>query len=317
MDRVRYYHQEHDGGTLTDADISLSNLKGRGPAVVGTLLAKPPSLHVGARQHATTSNETAVLVQNTGDAPLSINTGNNAVQIQAMGAPNDTADFQIVSQNCSGATLPAGNPNAVPPIPRGSCVVNVRFRPSKSNYTSVARLQFTSGSDAATESVLLAARSNGDPISAPSAATSPSVLQLSVSPAGSFGTFVPGLAQAYTTALSAVAPWRRPVTRRCRSATRARRLRATSSTARSRCRRRCGARALALGDPVSTPYASLPATAGTPLALKSWSTPIAATPLTLGFRQAIGADRRSAGRHLQQDPDVHAVDHDPVSESGR
>ena len=176
LGNARYYHQEHDGGTLTDADISLTNLKGRGPAVVGTLLAKPPSFTSVPANTPGTSNVTAVLVQNTGDAPLSINTGNNAVQIQAMGVPNDTADFQIVSQNCSGATLPAGNPNASPPIPRGSCVVNVGFRPSKTNYTSVARLQFASGSDAATESVLLAARSTGTSSavtrSAPSAATS-------------------------------------------------------------------------------------------------------------------------------------------------
>ena len=30
--RVRYYHQEHDGGSLTDAEVSLTNLKGIGPA---------------------------------------------------------------------------------------------------------------------------------------------------------------------------------------------------------------------------------------------------------------------------------------------
>jgi len=32
--RVRYYHQEHDGGTLAHAEISLANLKGVGTAVV-------------------------------------------------------------------------------------------------------------------------------------------------------------------------------------------------------------------------------------------------------------------------------------------
>ena len=50
--RVRYYHQEHDGGTITDADTSLSNLKGAGPASVGTLLALPvafPATAVGAQ----------------------------------------------------------------------------------------------------------------------------------------------------------------------------------------------------------------------------------------------------------------------------
>ena len=204
-----------------------------------------------------------------------------------MGLPNDTADFQIVNQNCSGATLPAGNPNAVPPIPRGSCVVNVRFRPSKAGYSSVARLQFTSSSDNATESVLLAGRSTGDAISTVGGNVA-SVLQLSVSPAGSFGTFVPGLAQAYTTALSASAL--------ATTADATLSVTDPSSTAPGHLVNGSwslpsvlGARALALGDSTSTPYASLPETAGTPLALKSWSSPIATTPLTIGFRQAIGA----------------------------
>ena len=284
LGNARYYHQEHDGGSLTDADISLTNLKGRGPSVVGTLLAKPPSF---MSVPANTVTDTAVLVQNTGDAPLAINTGNNAVQIQALGAPNDTADFQIVSQNCSGTTLPAGNPNVTPAIPRGSCVVNVRFRPSKTNYTSVARLQFTSASDNATESVLLAARSTGDAISTVGGDV-PSVLQLSVSPATSFGTFVPNLTQAYTTALSASAL--------ATTANAKLSVSDPSSTAPGHLVNgtfslpsALGARALALGDPTSTPYASLPETAGAPLELKSWSSPIAATPLTLGFRQQIGA----------------------------
>ena len=41
--RVRYYHQEQDGGTLTDAETSLTNLKGVGTASVPTMLALPAS----------------------------------------------------------------------------------------------------------------------------------------------------------------------------------------------------------------------------------------------------------------------------------
>jgi sugar phosphate isomerase/epimerase len=33
LNRVKWYHQEHDGGSLTDADISFTNLKGRGSQV--------------------------------------------------------------------------------------------------------------------------------------------------------------------------------------------------------------------------------------------------------------------------------------------
>ena len=39
--RVHYYHQEHDGGTLADANTSFTNLKGSGPASVATMLALP------------------------------------------------------------------------------------------------------------------------------------------------------------------------------------------------------------------------------------------------------------------------------------
>jgi sugar phosphate isomerase/epimerase len=287
LGNARYYHQEHDGGSLTDADISLTNLKGRGPSVVGTLHAKPPVFNSVPANTPGTSNVTPVVVQNTGDSPLTINTGNNAVQIQALGTPNDTADFQIVSQNCSGATLPAGNPNVSPALPRGTCVVNVGFRPSKTNYTSVARLQFASTSDSATESVLLAARSTGDALSTVGGDV-PSVLQLSVSPSTSFGTFVPNLTQAYTTALSATAL---ATTGNAELA-----VSDASTTAPGHLVNGAfslpsalGARALALGDPTSTPYTSLSETAATPVTLKSWSSPIAATALTVGLRQQIAA----------------------------
>ena len=284
LGNARYYHQEHDGGTLTDADISLTNLKGRGPSVVGTLLAKPPGFTSVPANTPGASNVTPVLVQNTGDAPLTITN----VQLQAMGVPNDTADFQIVSQNCTGASLPAGNPNAAPAIPRGSCVVNVGFRPTKTNYTSVARLLFTSTSDNATESVLLAARSTGDALGTVGGDV-PSVLQLSVGPAGSFGTFVPGLAQAYTTALAASAL----------ATTGDATLSVTDPSTTAPGHLVNGsfslpsaltARAVGPDDSASKPYAPLPEIAGQPLALKSWSTPIGATPLTLGFRQSIGAN---------------------------
>ena len=166
----------------------------------------------------------------------------------------------------------------------------MRFRPSKTNYTSVARLRFTSGSDAATESVLLAATSTGDAIGTVGGNVA-SVLQLSVGPAGSFGTFVPGLAQAYTTALAASAL----------ATTGDATLSVTDPSTTAPGHLVNGsfslpsaltARAVGLGDSASTPYAPLPAIAGQPLALKSWSTPIGATPLTLGFRQSIGANER-------------------------
>ena len=285
INRARYYHQEHDGGTLTDADISLTNLKGRGPASVGTLHAKPPGFLSVPAGTAAASNVTPVVVQNSGDQPLTI----TGVQIQANGVPNDSGDFSLVSQNCTtGGPLVAGDPNANPVVARGTCVVNVGFKPTKSNYTSVARLQFTSNSDNATESVLLAAKSTGDSLGTVSGDV-PSVLQLSVvNNGGSFGTFVPGVAAAYTTALAASAT--------TTTADAALSVTDTSTTAPGHLvngafslPQALGVRALGLGDSPATAYSPVSETAGAPVALKSWGSPMTAAPLTLGFRQAIGA----------------------------
>ncbi len=280
---VRYYHQEHDGGTITDADVSLTNLKGRGPASVATLHAKPPAFSSVPGGTAAANNVTPVLVQNTGDQPLTITN----IQVQSNGTPNDAGDFAIVSHNCTAANgAPAGGlPAGTSPITRGSCIVNVGFKPTQSNYTSVARLQFTSNSDAATESLLLAARSSGSSIGTVGGDV-PSVLQLNVVNAGgSFGTFVPGVNATYSTALAATAT--------TTTADAALSVADTSTTATGHLVNGAfslpspvNVRALGLGD--TTAFAPLP-TDGSPLLLKSWGSPVTADPLTLGFRQAIGS----------------------------
>jgi sugar phosphate isomerase/epimerase len=285
LGKIRYYHQEHDGGTLTDADVSLSNLKGINAAVVGTVHVKPPSFASVAAGTPGSANVTPVLVQNTGDAPLNI----TAVSVQANGVPNDAGDFQVVSQTCTtGGPLAPGNSQAVPAVPRGSCTVNVGFRPSKTNYTSVARLQFTSNADSPTESVLLAARSTGDALGTVGG-TVPSVLQLNVvNSGGSFGTFVPGVPQAYDTSLAASAT----------TTTGDAKLSVTDPSTTATGHLVNGpfslpsaltARAVGLGDSAGTAYQPLSETAGQQVDLKTWSSPMTAAPLTLGFRQSIGA----------------------------
>jgi sugar phosphate isomerase/epimerase len=282
---VRYYHQEQDGGSLTDADVSLTNLKGVGPASVGTLHVKPPSFPSVAANTPGTLSPVPVLVQNTGDQPLSI----TGVSVQSNGAPNDAGDFQIVSNTCTtGGPLAPGDPNATPAVPRGSCVVNVGFRPSKTNYTSVARLQFVSGSDAATESVLLAARSTGDALGTVGGDV-PSVLNLSIANAGgSFGTFVPALARTYETALSASAT----------TTTGDAALSATDWSTTAPGHLVNGAfslpsalrvRALGEGDSPTTAFQPLSEVSGQLVPLKGFSGPVTAAPLTLGFQQSIGA----------------------------
>ena len=282
--RVRYYHQEHDGGSLADGNVSLANLKGIGTAVTGTLLALPPTFNSVPANTAAASNVTPVLVSNTGDLPLTIT---NVTIGGLPGSPNDSADFQIVSQTCSGAgSSPLAAGGGIPSA-RGTCVVNVGFRPTKTNYTSVARLNFTSGADTATENVLLVGKSTGDAL-VTVGGNVPSLLQLAVpNTSGSFGTFVPGIGTSYNTALPAT------VTTTTGDAV----LSVADSSATAPGHLVNGtfslasalqARAVGLGDSPLPAFAPLNES-NAPLSLRSWSAPVTAAPLTLDLRQAVGA----------------------------
>jgi hypothetical protein len=165
--------------------------------------------------------------------------------------------------------------------------VNVAFKPTRTNYTSVARLQFTSNSADSVERVLLAATSSGDAIGTVGGNV-PTLLALSL-PAqpGSFGTFAPTVGRTYETAVAAT----------------------ITSTA--------GDAALAVTDPSTSfpghlvngafalpsvlnvravnstnptqAYAPLAESTGTPLNLLAYPGPVNGDVVTLGFRQAIGA----------------------------
>ena len=121
------------------------------------------------------------------------------------------------------------------------------------------------------------------------------MLQLTVvNEGGSFGTFVPGLGRTYSTALAAAA------TTTTGDAT----LSVTDPSTNApghlvngsfALAEPLGVRAVGLGDPADTPYSEV---GNTPLALKSWGSPISAAPLTLGFSQEIGGtDPLRAGRY--------------------
>ncbi len=93
-------------------------------------------------------NQAPIVVTNDGDAPLVISNAANAIQIQADAADGGAAtaaDFAIVDENCGGKTL----------APNATCTINVGFKPTRSNYTSVARLVINSNSDDAVERVLI------------------------------------------------------------------------------------------------------------------------------------------------------------------
>ncbi len=277
VNNVRYYHQEHDQGTLTDAEISLTNLKGIGPAALGTVLGLPPTFNSVPAGTPAANNVTPVTLSNTGDLPLSITN----IQIQG----TDAADFLVVSQNCTagGGGGPLAPGGTVPNPPRGRCTVNVGFKPTRTDYTSVARIQVTSGSNAPTEQILLTATSTGD-AQVPIGGNVESLLNLSIpTNGGSFGTFVPGIAANYNTALAA------HVTTTTADAA----LTVSDPDAVNpgylvngafKLASPVGIRALGLGDPASTPFT--PIGAGS-LSLRSWSGPVTNEQLTIGLRQAI------------------------------
>jgi sugar phosphate isomerase/epimerase len=289
--RVRYYHQEHDGGTITDADTSLSNLKGSGPTSVGTLLALPVAFPAAAVGTTTT---VPVIVQNTGEQPLTIT--NITIGQEAVDAPS-SADFSIASQNCTAAPIPAGRVATaeLPAIPRSTCTVQVAFKPLRSGATSLARLQFTSNSDDATERVTLVGKSLPGPVSqdvpvgGEVGGNVAGQLALSI-PAGpwSFGTFVPGLARDYDLNLAA------QVTSTAGNAL----LTVTDPSATATGYLVNGTFALASPLQVRSPtaanpnpaYATLPSTAGAPLTLQSYSGPVSSEAVQIALRQSIGAN---------------------------
>ncbi len=200
--RVRYYLSERDpvtpgGPTNFNPFVNTANsaraLKSD-PAAV--LYAYPPTFTSVAAGTAAAANQVPVVVTNDGDAPLTIT--NVTVAADALDGGNTTAgDFAVVSHNCFGA-------GGVGPLaPGATCTVNVGFKPTRTNYTSVARLQFTSNSDDAVERVLLAARSTGDYIQTVGGDV-PATLNLAIpNQPGSFGTFQPLITKLYETAIAA------------------------------------------------------------------------------------------------------------------
>ncbi len=289
--RVSYYHMEQDGGSLNNSDIGLSNLKGVGTAVTGTVLALPTTFPSAAANAPAASNVVPVTITNSGDAPLTITalalaTGNNARADELPG------DFQIVSNTCVGTPLPAATaPTAQNPGgTRSSCVVNVNFRPTATNRTSVTRLLVTSNADNGSESVYLVGNSTGDALGGVGGDVA-SMLSLTVNQAASFGSFAPATARNYdaaaaATVISTAGDAKLSVTDPSAVATG--RLVNTNGGTFS-LPQLLQVRANNAGN-TGTTYSSLSSTAGTPVDLLTYTGPTAgADNVTLNFRQAIGA----------------------------
>ncbi|HEX6023420.1 MAG TPA: sugar phosphate isomerase/epimerase [Solirubrobacter sp.] len=291
--KVQYYHQEEDGGTMTGADISLSNLKGVGSSVVGTVQSNPVTFPTVAAGTPAADNVVAVKLTNVGDAPLSISdialaTSNNPNSVNARREGESPGDFSIISDTCEGATLPGAQPPTAgaPGGTRASCVVHVGFKPTTTNFTSLTRLIVQSNADDATEQVLLVGRSTGEAMSTVGGDVA-STLSLSIGGAASFGTFVPATARTYDTAVAA------QVVSTAGNAS----LSVVDPSATAPGHLVNGAfslsqplqvRALNAANPDAS-FAPLPE-ANTPLTLLTYTGPTAgADPVTVGLRQAIGA----------------------------
>jgi sugar phosphate isomerase/epimerase len=303
--RVRYYLYEYDPVTpgnnggfnpFTSADKSFAALSGDPAPVAFARVPKFTSVPAGT---LAANNVTPITITNVGDAPLVFTNAAPALAANADDGGNTTRDdFSIVSQNCQNQTLAAAKDavaddpstpadETAPAVAAGTCTINVGFKPTRTNYTSVARLTFASNSDDAMEVVPLAGTSTGDAIGTVGGNV-PSMLALSL-PAqpGSFGTFAPTVAKAYETAVAAT------VTSTAGDATLAvtdpgtvapgHLVNGTFALPSA-----LGVRAINSTNPTQA-YASLPEATNAPLNLLSYAGPINGDLVTIGFRQAIGA----------------------------
>ena len=116
-------------------------------AAAPALYASSPAFNAEPAAPTGTAAPVPVKVENLGDAPLNITAvtiGNQAGE--PTGAQGSATDFTITSQTCTTGPIAA----ATGSNPASSCTVFVRFNPRRALTTSIARLQFTSDSDAAT-----------------------------------------------------------------------------------------------------------------------------------------------------------------------
>ena len=278
--RVRYYLYEYDPVTVgnnggfnpfTTTDRSLANLTGAPAPVAGTNTPSFTSVPAGT---AAAANQVPVKVTNIGDAPLVFTAAAPTIAAEADDGGNATAaDFAVVSQDCSGRTLAAGE----------ACTINVGYKPTRTKTTSVARLQFNSNSDDSLDRVPLIATSTGDALGGVGGDV-PTLLSLNLGTGASFGTFAPATARSYEAATAAT------VTSTAGNATLT-----VSDPGANPGRLVNGTFSLPAALEVRATNAASPASAYAPLGatglnLLTYAAPTAgADNVTVGFRQAIGA----------------------------
>jgi len=281
---VKWYHYELDPPSATfDAFTAARNsfdaVRG---AAAPALYASMPAFGPEKAAPTGSAQPVPIKVENLGDAPLTI----TGVTLGNQGGNEPTAstgDFTITSNTCTTGALPAAVVGQTP----ASCTVFVRFNPRRAVTTSIAKLNFASNSDAATNSIQLVATS-GASISAPVdvGGTVASQLTLNITGPASFGAFVPGTARDYTASLLT------EITTTTPDAT----LSVVDASTTAAGHLVNGA--LALQQPLKirannaantgTAYTALPET-GAALPLLTYSAPTTSDRVTLGFQQSIGA----------------------------
>ena len=132
-------------------------------AAAPALYASPPTFGAEPAAPTGTAAPVPVKVENLGDAPLNI----TAVARPGAREPSEPAASAATSRSRARPAPPVRWPRPRRRTnPASSCTVFVRFNPRRAVTTSIARLQFTSNSDAATNRVPLVATS-GASISTP------------------------------------------------------------------------------------------------------------------------------------------------------
>jgi sugar phosphate isomerase/epimerase len=304
--KVRYYLYEYDPVTpgqnggfnpFTSADKSFAALTGDAAPVA---FASTPAFSSVPMGTPAANNAVPVKVTNIGDAPLVFTNAAPTLAANADDGGNATRDdFSIVSQDCQNKTLApakaavADDPattdvnESAPAVGAGTCTVNVGFKPSRTSYTSVARLVLNTNGDDAMDRVNLYGTSTGDAIGTVGGIV-PSMLALTIpTQPGSFGTFQPTVAKSYETAVAAT------VTSTAGDAT----LSVTDPGLTAPGHLTNGA--FSLPSPLNAraqnaanaanAYAPLAEAIGAPLSLLTYTGPTNVDPVTIGFRQAIGA----------------------------
>jgi sugar phosphate isomerase/epimerase len=200
---VKWFHYELDPPSATfdafaAARASFDAVRG---APAPALYASSPTFKAEPAAPTGVGTPVPIKVENLGDAPLNItavSVGNQAGE--PTGATGSASDFTVTSQTCTTGPLAA----ATGTTPAASCTVFVRFNPRRAVTTSIARLQFTSNSDAATNFIQLVGTS-GTSLATPVdvGGTVNSQLSLDINGPASFGTFTPGTARDYTSTLIA------------------------------------------------------------------------------------------------------------------